>query len=193
MKYYAVKTEEESKIFTSWEDCKNYITGKKGFLHKSFLSLEEANAFLRNQSIEIDDKIPTAYIDGSFDSASEAYSFGCVFLHHGIKEEYARRFDKDKFSAARNVAGEIKGAGFIIQHACRIGIKELNICYDYEGIEKWYTGKWKANSEIALAYVAFKEEVKNKIKIHFHKIKSHSNNLYNDKADQLAKKALGLL
>ncbi len=192
MKYYAVKADQENKIFTSWDECKLYITGKKGFLYKSFLSLEEAKAYLTNQKIQMNALIPTAYIDGSFDVQSQAYSFGCVFLIDGKIEEYSKKFDADHFSSARNVAGEIKGAGFIIRHVHRLGIKELNICYDYEGIEKWYTGEWKAKSEIALAYVAFIKEVKSDLKINFYKIKSHSNHYYNDQADLLAKKALGI-
>ena len=67
-----------------------------------------------------------------------------------------------------------------------------NLIYDYAGIEKWYTGKWQANSGIAVAYTTFRDQVKNKIKVNFIKVKSHSNDKYNDLADTLAKKALGI-
>ncbi len=192
VKYYAVRYQEEKEIFTSWEACKNYLIGKKGFSQKSFLSLEEAQAFLNETIDRFEYTLPTAYIDGSYDAKTGCYSFGGVLIIENKQYEFKKRYDPDMYSTSRNVAGEIKGAGFIIQYAIKVGIKELNIIYDYEGIEKWYTGQWKANSDIAKAYIQFKQNVEDKIKIHFIKVKSHSNNPYNDLADQLAKSALGI-
>ncbi len=40
---------------------------------------------------------------------------------------------------------------------------------------------------------AFTGEPSRKVKVHFVKMKGHSNDKYNDMADQLAKKALGIL
>lgn len=192
MKYYAVKYQDEKKIFTSWEECKNYINGKKGFLQKSFLSLSEANSFLDDIKVLEDYSLPTAYIDGSYDIETKNYSFGGVLIVNGKEYTFNKKYPTDEYSESRNVAGEIKGAGFIINYAYKKGIKELNIYYDYEGIEKWYTGQWKASSAIAIAYTDFVKDIKDKIKVNFIKVKSHSNNKYNDLADTLAKKALGL-
>ena len=192
MKYYAVRYQNQKEIFTSWDECKEYLLGKKGFSQKSFLSLEEAQDFLNEKEQEVTFTLPTAYIDGSYDATTGCYSFGGVLIIENNQYEFNKKYTPDSYSSARNVAGEIKGAGFIIQYAIKEGIKELNIIYDYEGIEKWYTGKWQANSAIAKAYVEFKEKVKHKIKINFIKVKSHSNNSYNDLADKLAKSALGI-
>ena len=38
----------------------------------------------------------------------------------------------------------------------------------------------------------FRDNVKDKIEVIFHKVKGHSNNHYNDLADKLAKEALGI-
>lgn len=192
MKYYAVRYQDKKEIFTSWETCKEYLIGKKGFSQKSFLSLEEAKAFLNDEDQPMSFSLPTAYIDGSYDATTGCYSFGGVLIIEKKQYEFKKKYAPDLYSVSRNVAGEIKGAGYIIQYAIKLGIEELNIIYDYEGIEKWYTGKWQANSEIAKAYVAFREQVKQKIKINFIKVKSHSNNPYNDLADKLAKNALGI-
>ncbi|MDE6408450.1 MAG: ribonuclease H family protein [Anaeroplasmataceae bacterium] len=192
MKYYAVKHQDGKDIFTSWDACKEYMIGKKRILQKSFKTLEEAKCFLNDEELELEFKIPTAYIDGSYDANTGCYSFGGVLIKDGSYQSFCRKYEADEFSEARNVAGEIKGAGYIINYAIHQGIKELNIIYDYEGIEKWYTGVWKASSPIALAYVKFKNEVKDKIIIHFIKVKSHSNDKYNDMADKLAKSALGI-
>ena len=39
-----------------------------------------------------------------------------------------------------------------------------------------------------MKYVEFVKDIKDKIKVNFIKVKSHSNNKYNDLADELAKK-----
>lgn len=192
MKYYAVKHQDGKDIFTSWDACKEYMVGKKKIEQKSFLTLEEAKQFLNDEVVETVFELPTAYIDGSYDANTGCYSFGGVLIIDGKHQTFSKKYEADEYSDARNVAGEIKGAGYIINYAIKKGIKELNIIYDYEGIEKWYTGVWKANSPIAQVYVKFKNEVKEKIKIHFIKVKSHSNDKYNDMADKLAKKALGI-
>ena len=190
MKYYALLDENNKLIYENWDEAKEALKKLKAPKYKSFKTKEEALAFLEGKEMEIDYSIPTAYIDGSFDSKTEDYSFGgCLFLNGDIMK-FKKRYPKDEYSQFRNVAGEIKGAGYIINYAIKHDIKELNIYYDYNGIEKWYTGEWKANSLIAKEYVSFALKAKEKIKINFHKIKSHTNNKYNDLADELAKEAL---
>ena len=34
MKYYAVRYQNQKEIFTSWDECKEYLLGKKGFSQK---------------------------------------------------------------------------------------------------------------------------------------------------------------
>lgn len=191
-KYYAVKTQEGTAIFTSWDECSEFIKGKKKLSYKAFKTLEEANDFISEEQKNIDYKIPTAYIDGSFDSKTGCYSFGGVLIIDGKVYSFNKKYEADEFSSARNVAGEIKGAGFIIQYCINHGVKDLVIYYDYEGIEKWYSKEWKASSLIAISYVNFLDSIKGKINLKFVKVKSHSNDFYNDKADLLAKEALGI-
>ena len=106
--------------------------------------------------------------------------------------QFKRKFEEDEFSSSRNVAGEVRGASFIINYALKNGINELHLYYDYIGIEKFYTGEWKADKELSKLYQNFANSVKDKIKVHFHKVKSHSNEKYNDLVDSLAKEALGI-
>ena len=74
MKYYAVRYQNQKEIFTSWDECKEYLLGKKGFSQKSFLSLEEAQDFLNEKEQEVTFTLPTAYIDGSYDATTGCYS-----------------------------------------------------------------------------------------------------------------------
>ncbi len=192
MKYYAVKYQDEKKVFTTWDECLNYITGKKGFHYKAFLSLAEANLYLNEETLSLDYNQPKAYIDGSYDKATGRYSFGGVLIAFGKEYQFKKAFEADAYSTARNVAGEIKGAGYIINQAYKLGLKTIIVYYDYIGIEKWYSGEWQASSPIAKAYVSFVADIKDKIMVYFVKVKSHSNNKYNDLADKLAKEALGI-
>lgn len=194
MKYYAIKNGRKTGIFETWDECKKYVIGYKNAIYKSFLTLEEANNFLNDQPLkEINYDLPTFYVDGSYDINSGAYSYGGILLIDGKEDfKFNKAFDCDEFSISRNVSGEIFGAMFAINIALGREYKEINICYDYIGIEMWYKSLWKANTDIALMYANFRDEIKDKIKINFIKIKSHTNNKYNDLADCLAKEALGI-
>ena len=192
MKYYAIKDDLNHEIVDSWELCKEHLKNYTKPKYKSFKTKEEAEAFLNGEILDDNITAPKAYIDGSYDSKTNAYSFGGVLIMDGKEYPYKKKFEPDEYSSLRNVAGEIQGAGFIIAYAVKKGIKELHIFYDYLGIEKWFTHEWKANSKIAVDYQILADRVKDKIKVYFHKVKSHTNNHYNDYADKLAKEALGL-
>ena len=129
-------------------------------------------------------------MDGSFKEETNEYSFGVVLLIDGKEFYFKKSFSSDELSSMRNVAGEIKGAGFIILYCLNRGITKLTIYHDYEGISKWYQNEWKANLFGTKKYQEFANEVKGQIDVTFVKVKSHSNNYYNDVADRLAKEAL---
>lgn len=189
-KYYAVTDKDNKLIFTSWEETKKILPKLKNPKYKSFSTKEEAEAFLSGENYAPKHAEPTAYIDGSYDVKTGCYSFGAVLWMDNTIYQFKKKYMPDEYSALRNVAGEIKGAGFIMQYAIHHGIKHLHIYYDYLGIEKWCTQQWQAKSSIAKEYVRFCLEIKDKLQITFHKVKSHTNNYYNDMADRLAKEAL---
>lgn len=192
-KYYAIKSDDYKNVVESWDECKEIIKDLKAPKYKSFQTIEEANAFLNGEELKQKDNYKyMAYTDGSFDSETNKYSFGCVLLMNGVEYTFKKGYEPDEFSSLRNVAGEIKGAGFIINYAINHNIDELHLYYDYIGIEKWYVSEWKAKSTIAIKYQEFAKEAKKKINVIFHKVKSHTNDYYNEKVDKLAKEALGL-
>ena len=79
-----------------------------------------------------------------------------------------------------------------MQYAIDHQLSEIENYHDYEGVAKWCLGEWKTNKEGTKAYKAFYDKVSQQVKIRFIKVTGHSNNKYNDMADQLAKEALGL-
>lgn len=193
MKYYAVKKGKNIGIYTSWNETLEQVLGFSGALYKSFSNKEDAEAYLNcNEEIKLDDNIPVVYVDGSYNKTTEEYSFGAVFIENGKETRFSKKYDKDVYSIHRNVAGEIKGAGFVINYAINHGYKEINLYYDYEGIRSWYLGLWQAKTPIAIKYSEFAKEARSKIKVNFIKVKSHTNVYYNDLVDSLAKEALGI-
>lgn len=190
MKYYAVKGIDYKNIFNTWDEAKDAISKVEKVKYKSFSTLEEANAFLNDEEVSDNVDEPKCYIDGSFDSISNRYSFGGVLIIGSDVQTFKKGYEPDEYAEFRNVAGEIKGAAFIINYCANRNIPRLHIFYDYIGIEKWYKGEWKANTIIAQKYVEFADNIRNRIEVIFHKVKSHTNNKYNDMADKLAKEAL---
>ncbi len=193
MKYYAVKVGKNPGVYETWEEVQKNVVGFKGAIYKSFSSLKEAKVFL-NEEKKNDSNInkSIAYVDGSYNVCNGEYSFGAVLLNEGKEIRFKKKYPQDEYSVHRNVAGEIKGAGFIINYCINHDIKNLDLYYDYEGIHSWYAGIWKAKSEIAQKYVEFAKTAHKKINVNFIKVKSHTNVYYNEIVDQLAKEALGI-
>ena len=193
MKYYAVKVGRMTGIYNTWEECKEQVDGFEGACYKSFSKLEDAQEYLLDGKKElVNTNGVVAYVDGSYKEETNEYSFGVVLLIDGKEYYFKKSFPEDELSSMRNVAGEIKGAGFIILYCLNRGINKLTIYHDYEGISKWYQNEWKANLFGTKKYQEFANEVKGQIDVSFVKVKSHSNDHYNDVADRLAKEALGI-
>ncbi len=193
MKYYAIKDETHKVIVESWEEAQSVIKECKGPKYKSFSIKEEAIAYLEDRPFSDGVTEPKAYIDGSFNSKTSVYGFGAILIIDNKEYTFKKGYEEiDEYTENRNVAGEIKAAGFIINYAYKNGIKRLHIFFDYQGIESWYTKAWKANTKIAIEYQKFSDLMNGKIEVVFHKVKRHTNNEYNDKVDRLAKEAVGM-
>lgn len=200
-KYYAVKAGIKTGIFRTWEECKASVSGYSGAAYKSFKTKEEALAYLGGEASS--DNFPAKdvlndrdcvkiYVDGSYHNATGEFSYGMVVLHEDGEEKFNGKFDDKELSAMRNVAGEIKGAEAAMQYAIDRKLPEIEIYHDYEGIAKWCLGEWKTGKEGTRAYKAFYDEARKQVRVKFVKVTGHSNDKYNDMADELAKKALGL-
>lgn len=201
-KYYAVRKGLETGIFEDWDTCRIMVAGYSGAEYKSFKSLSEAEAYMgttnATTSVPTIDSVisePTsttavAYVDGSY--VDGAFSYGAVIAHNSELVKLSQKMTDTDLATMHNVAGEIKGAEAAIQYAVEHDCKDVWIYYDYNGIELWATGEWKAKKSGTQEYKAFCDSMRDKIEIHFVKVKGHSGDKYNDMADLLAKQALGL-
>lgn len=132
-----------------------------------------------------------AYVDGSYNHDLQRYAFGCILLTPEGKElRYSGSGNQPDSLAIRNVAGEMLGAMFAVRWAMRQGYRQIEIRYDYEGIEKWVTGAWKTKKELTRKYAGYMQRCGQRIAISFTKVDAHTGDHYNEEADRLAKKAL---
>ena len=198
-KVYAVRKGKKTGLFYSWIECEAAVSGYAKAEYKGFATEEEANAYLGvKQEIagnyntdEITDNKLLAYVDGSFDETLGRYAFGCIIITpNGETIKEFGNGDNPESLAIRNVAGEMLGAMYAVKWAVKNGYDNIELHYDYEGIEKWAVGEWKAKNTLTQKYVAFMNEQQSIIRINFQKVKAHTGDFYNEEADQLAKKAL---
>lgn len=193
MKFYAVKKGRKKGIFKSWSECKKQIDKFSGAEFKSFEKIEDAYSYLNNskKTINQEEKKIDFYVDGSFNSEKNIYGSGIVVLKNNKIIEKISISGKDKdLVAMNNVAGELNAAIEAFNYAIEKSYKEINLYFDYIGIEKWATKEWKANKLGTKKYQEIYDNSIKKIKINFIKVKAHSGNKYNDMADMLAKEAI---
>ncbi|MDD6564007.1 MAG: ribonuclease H family protein [Clostridiales bacterium] len=195
-KFYAVRCGQVPGIYTSWDECRKNVHGFGGAEYKSFSTLSEAESFMAGKTSDVSaasrDGAAVAYVDGSFDINTSRFSYGAVIFVNGTEIEMSCAFSDAELASMRNVAGEIKGAEAVMQYCIDNSIDKLDIYYDYEGIEKWCSGAWRTNKEGTSKYKAYYDAVKSQIDIRFIKVKGHSGDVNNDRADLLAKSALGI-
>lgn len=199
MKYYAVKAGRTVGVFDNWKACQESINGYSGADYKSFNTKDEAQAYLDDIDIyletikaDITQGYIVAFCDGSFNNEKDRYSFGVLIVDPDLQEyEICGSAQNIKFKETQNIIGEIMGAINAMDWAVSNSFKSIKIYHDYEGLSKWLSGEWAAKSEAAKMFVAlYKSKFADLLKVEFVKIKGHSNNKYNDKADELAKRAL---
>lgn len=205
-KIYAVRKGHKTGLFVTWAECQKAVSGYSGAEFRGFTEKEEALAFLNMETtgnvsgdkekeaagiVEVPENMVIAYVDGSFEKSIGRYAFGCVILTPDGQEIRKSGSGSDSAGVAiRNVAGEMLGSMTAVNWAIENKYPAVEIRYDYEGVEKWVTGVWRAKTPLTSKYAAHMQEAGKKVQISFCKIAAHTGNHYNEEADQLAKSAL---
>jgi len=196
-KFYAVRVGKKPGIYESWDECKDNVHGYPAAEYKSFPTMEEAKAYIGNSNMTVDNveslEGDYAFVDGSFNVATGVYGFGGFLIADGERYELSGSGSDEEMASMRNVAGEILGSRAAIEKALELGLKQINVYFDYSGIKMWATGEWKRNKKGTADYYDFIQSVKDKITINFVKVKGHSGVDGNEEADRIAKKAVGIL
>ena len=184
------------QITPNLNGCRAAVNGYQVNQIISFDTLEEAEAYLKSKATPVDNCCDQndliIYCDGSYDDILKRYSYGVIMIDQdGNETSLSGSGNDSRYLPSRNVAGEVFGAINGLEQAFRSGYRNVRLCHDYIGLENWATGEWKANTEISRMYQnAYHKLVSKGLKVTFEKVKSHSGNPYNDRADALAKKAL---
>jgi len=199
MSYYAVKAGHTTGIFNNWPECQKATQGFSGAIFQKFATMAEAEAFMADVDIygemikrDIGQGYVVAFCDGSYDQSKNRYSYGVLIIDQKlIQHEIYGSEQNPKYIASNNIIGEVRGAINAMDWAITNGYEKLKIYHDYEGLSKWLSGEWKVESEVGKMYLSlYKTKFEDVIQVTFEKVKGHSNNRYNDKADELAKRAI---
>lgn len=141
------------------------------------------------------------YVDGSYNKYKHLAGYGYVILLDNklVKKQSGNMQDDYK---SRNITGECQALievmydKWLVKYLTDHPKTLIEIYYDYLGIEMWATGKWKTNKSVSIQYTFHYSDFRVRFKdivIKFIKVKSHSNDYWNDVVDQLSKKGCKLI
>ena len=133
-----------------------------------------------------------AYVDGSFNNETGEYGAGVAFFCNGELTEFSEKGSNPDAATMRNVSGEVMASMIAMRETKRRGLNRLVIYHDYQGISDWCTGAWKTKKEGTRVYKEYYQQMRlTGIDIHFVKVEGHSGDYWNDRADELARQAIG--
>ncbi len=206
-KFYAVRVGYAPGIYYTWDDCKAQVDGYPGAKFKSFVTEDEALDWLHGKDVAstgkkpaakpvtdpVQLKPPYAFVDGSYNPKTKISGFGgFLVLPDGREMPLSGSTEDQDLISMRNVAGEILGAQAAMDLAVDLGLRRLTIYYDYEGIRAWAVGDWQANKPYTIKYAEHVASLADKIDLEFVKVAAHTGIPGNEKADYMAKAAVGL-
>ncbi len=191
----------ENVIVNTWDECLRYVKGVKGAKYKSFETMDDAEQYLNEGKRMLkknDDNYPKdslhIYVDGSYNSASCAYSYGLVAVCKNVIEYINGGFHESSTqNNIRQVAGELEAAIKGVEYAVSKKYNEVVIFHDYEGIANHATGAWQRKEQSSQKYYEKMQSLMNTgIKVIFVKVDSHTGDLFNELVDEVCKEKLGI-
>lgn len=206
-KYYVVKNGRNIGIFNNWADCSKQVQGFSGAIYKGFTTLDEAETYFNGQESKeskyyeteyeiynnIKENEMIAYVDGSNLGDGSAFSWGIVTFSSKLgKQCISGKSEDPEQIKFRNIAGELFASVYATKLAIDNNMTKIIIYHDYSGIRHWALGEWKCKNKLSKDYKAFFEKAKGLIEFDFVKVKGHTGDKFNEEADVLAKKALGI-
>lgn len=218
-----------SLICQNWTQMSEFVHGKNA-KHKSFSTEDDAIEFvtgLLSEGVEksVSDKVvsdskpvdvasakrekninipdgPYSFVDGSYNAETGVYGYGGFLCVDGKRYVLQGRGDDPEMAKMRNVAGEICGSMAAVQKAEMLGVSNLTILYDYNGIEGWvhglpkadgrFSNTWERTKEGTRYYSEFMNSSDRKVSVTFQKVAAHTGIEGNEMADVLAKNAVGI-
>lgn len=208
-KVYAIKEGFDSRnnkkieniIVNTWGECLSFVKGVKGAKYKSFEDINEAKKFLNDGEKLLrkdDNDYPMdclhVYVDGSYSTATEEYSYGMVAIKNNIVLHIESGAGKNGSERnIRQIAGELEGAVKGVEYALMNHEKRVVLFHDYAGICYHATGFWERREESSKNYYMKMNEMMNSgVEVIFVKVDSHTGDLFNELVDEKCKEKLGI-
>lgn len=206
MKYYAVRAGRQIGIFRTWKETENLVKGFSSAKYKSFATEKEAKDYLNDKPVTnriIPQKANglqqiTFYTDGSSKEGKSGWGFvqlkgdeitercGSVLQHH-FPDQYLTN-DISEMVAVKEALSAImiqKRSNVIIFSDSTYVVKTFNTW-----IHQWKKNDWKKASggiPANLSLIQHIDYLRSFHDVEFHHVYAHRGNLYNERADILAK------
>lgn len=200
-KYIAIYN-NEAHIFDNWGACKEFVSDKKNILYKGFLDPEEKDKAKEYIDANIKSVLPFdiqdalyAYVDGSYRKVKDKgyIGYGYVFVKNLKEIDNGYGEVKNVKKSMNQVNGELTAILKAVEKAIEQNYKRIIVVYDFIGIEAWTNGSWRIKDDSIQEYVDKINEFKKLIAIDMIKVDSHQTkankkieNIFNDRADELA-------
>lgn len=154
------------KVINVWEGSDEIIQDSRG-----------------KMSLSSENKI-SIFVDGSFIKDSAGYGL-VVVQNDSVIYEKSGQVDPNETMGTRQVAGELHAVLHALEWCQDNRITEVDIYYDYKGIECWIMGEWQAKNPLTKRY---RDTVRqSNLRITWKKVNAHTGVRWNERADQLAK------
>lgn len=194
--YYAVKVGKVPGVYTTWPEAQQQIVGFSGALFKKFATKKDAEEFIASDEKEENTVFngPKYYTDGSYNAKKQLAGWAWVLVINDYIEHSKFGSNSDKeWSSSYQIIGEVVAVLEAVEDAIHRKFKEIEINYDYQGIESWALNDWQTKSKVAIYYVEELRKKANHIDIYFNKVKAHTGDPFNEEADLLAKAGADLV
>lgn len=139
----------------------------KIFIYKKILKGEK----IMNKYIE--QNMRYVAVTGGFNDESQTITMGMLQFNEEENKEFVLQFPKslnEQYLKSKGIAGEIYATMSAINQAIKDNIPNITILYHYVGVERWATGEWQAEAEVAKRYLKYLEQAQKYIQIQYLKI-----------------------
>lgn len=138
------------------------------------------------------------FTDGSYKHTKHypyVYGYGFLLIKNGeVIQEFFGGGSNNYISKFESVGAEVsallKALSIIIKYFD--DIHDIYIFHDFAQLKDWVIGISEVKNELGKKYIKFIQKIQKKynINLHFQKVKGHSNDIINERVDQLAKQGM---
>lgn len=130
-------------------------------------------------------------VAGGFNDETQTITMGMLQFNEEENKEFVLQFPKslnEQYLQSKRIAGEIYATMSAINQAIKDDIPNITILYHYVGVERWATGEWQAEAEVAKRYLKYLEQAQKYIQIQYLKIDKEDEDYQQlkDKTERLA-------